>query len=89
MQGATPVEPGVRWIKNPAAISPVWLAKPERMAALAMRTVRGWLVYAVIARQVRLSLLTHAPQIRENTGKTAMSTAAVVLSLFAPVARVP
>lgn len=30
----TTVEPGFRWIKNPAAISPVWLEKPERIAAL-------------------------------------------------------
>jgi transposase len=37
----TTVEPGCRWIKNPAAISPVWLEKPERMAALAMLTVVG------------------------------------------------
>jgi transposase len=33
----TTVEPGFRWIKNPAAIAPVWLEKPERIAALAMR----------------------------------------------------
>src|SRR5215510_10803895 len=26
----TTVEPGFRWIKNPAAIAPVWLEKPER-----------------------------------------------------------
>jgi hypothetical protein len=32
----TTVEPGFRWIKNPAAIAPVWLEKPERIAALAM-----------------------------------------------------
>jgi transposase len=37
----TTVEPGFRWIKNPAAISPVWLKKPERIAALAMLTVVG------------------------------------------------
>jgi hypothetical protein len=24
--------PGFRWIKNPAAITPVWLEKPERIA---------------------------------------------------------
>ena len=29
----TTVEPGFRWIKNPAAIAPVWLEKAERMAA--------------------------------------------------------
>jgi transposase len=84
----TTVEPGFRWIKNPAAISPVWLEKPERIAALAMLTVMGLLVYAVIQRQVRLYLLTHAQQIRGNKGETATPTAAVVLSLFAPVARV-
>jgi len=27
------VEPGFRWLKTPAAIAPVWLEKPERMAA--------------------------------------------------------
>jgi transposase len=37
----TSVEPSFRWIKNPAAISPVWLEKPERIAALAMLTVVG------------------------------------------------
>jgi transposase len=37
----TTVEPGFRWIKNPAAMSPVWLEKPERIAALAMLTVVG------------------------------------------------
>jgi hypothetical protein len=30
---STTVEPGFRWIKNPAAISPVWLEKRERIAA--------------------------------------------------------
>jgi hypothetical protein len=38
------VEPGVRWSKHPAAISPVWLEKPVRMAALARLTVVGVLV---------------------------------------------
>jgi hypothetical protein len=55
----TTVEPGFRWIKNPAAIAPVWLEEPERIAALAMLTVLGLLVYSVIQRQVRLYLRTH------------------------------
>jgi transposase len=29
----TTVEPGFRWVKHPAAIAPVWLEKPERIAA--------------------------------------------------------
>ena len=29
----TPVEPGWRWIKNPAAMALVWLEKPEWIAA--------------------------------------------------------
>jgi hypothetical protein len=84
----TTVEPGFRWIKNPAAIAPVWLEKPERMAALAMLTVLGLLVYSVIQRQVRLYLRTHDQQIPGNKGMTATPTAAVVLALFTPVALV-
>jgi transposase len=82
----TSVEPGFRWIKNPAAIAPVWLEKPERIAALAMLTVIGLLVYSIIQRQVRLYLQTHAQQVPGNKGATATPTAAVVLALFAQVA---
>ena len=84
----TTVEPGFRWIKNPAAIAPVWLEKPERIAALAMLTVLGLLVYSVIQRQVRLYLRTHAQQLPGNKGLTSTPTAAVVLALFAQVALV-
>jgi transposase len=84
----TTVEPGFRWIKNPAAITPVWLEKPERIAALAMLTVLGLLVYSVIQRQVRLYLRTHDQQLPGNKGMTATPTAAVVLALFTQVALV-
>ncbi len=84
----TTVEPGLRWIKNPAAISPVWLEKPERIAALAMLTVVGFLVYTVIQRQVRLYLRMHDQQVPGHKGETAMPTAAVVFALFSPVALV-
>ena len=79
------VEPGFRWIKNPAAISPVWLEKPERIAALAMLTVVGLLVYAVIQRQVRLYLRDHHQRVPGNKGPTATPTAAVVFALFVSV----
>jgi transposase len=81
----TTVESGFRWIKNPAAISPVWLEKSERIAALAMLTVVGLLVYALIQRQVRLYLQHHHQRVPGNKGETAMPTAAVVLTLFAQV----
>ena len=84
----TTVEPGFRWIKNPAAIAPVWLEKPERIAALAMLTVIGLLVYSIIQRQVRLYLRTHDRQVPGNKGPTATPTAAVVLALFAQIAMV-
>ena len=84
----TTVEPGFRWIKNPAAIAPVWLEKPERIAALAMLTVLGLLVYSVIQRQARLYLRTHDQQLPGNKGLTATPTAAVVLALFAQIALV-
>ena len=79
------VEPGFRWIKNPAAIAPVWLEKPERIAALAMLTVVGLLVYALIQRQVRLYLHEQHQALPGNKGPTTMPTAAVVLTLFSPV----
>jgi transposase len=79
------VEPGFRWIKHPAAISPVWLEKPERIAALAMLTVVGLLVYAVIQRQIRHYLHEHERQLPGNKGLTATPTAAVVFALFTPV----
>ncbi len=85
----TTVESGFRWIKNPAAIAPVWLEKPERIAALAMLTVVGLLVYSIMQRQVRLSLQTHDQQVPGNKGATATPTAAVVLALFAQIALVP
>lgn len=84
----TPVESGLRWIKNPAAISPVWLEKPERIAALAMLTVLGLLVYTVIQRQGRLYLRTHDQQLPGNNGLTATPTAAVVFALCAQVAMI-
>ena len=79
------VEPGFRWIKHPAAISPVWLEKPARIAALARLTVVGLLVYAVIQQQVRLYLREHDRHIPGNKGPTATPTAAVVFALFTPV----
>ena len=84
----TTVEPGFRWIKNPAAISPVWLEKPERIAALAMLTVVGLLVYSIIQRQVRLDLRMHDQQLPGNKGLTATPTAAVMLALLTQVALV-
>jgi transposase len=79
------VEPGLRWIKNPAAITPIWLEKPERIAALAMLTVVGLLVYGLMQRQVRLYLQEHEQHVPGNKGPTDTPTAAVVMALFTPV----
>jgi transposase len=79
------VEPGLRWIKNPAAITPVWLEKPARIAALAMLTVVGLLVYGLMQRQVRLYLQEHQEHVPGNKGLTDTPTAAVVMALFTPV----
>lgn len=79
------VESGFRWVKNPAAITPVWLEKPERIASLAMLTVVGLLVYTLIQRQVRLYLQSQHQSVPGNKGATTTPTAALVLSLFTPV----
>jgi len=72
------VERGFRWIKNPAAIHPVRLEKRERIAALAMLTVVGLLVYGLIQRQVRQYLQEHEATIPGNKGETDNPTATVV-----------
>jgi transposase len=81
----TTVEPGGRWIKNPAAISPVWREKPQRIAALAMLTVVGLVVYCLIQRQVRQSLRQPHQAIPGNKGETVIPTATVVLESFTHV----
>ena len=78
-------EPGFRWIKHPAALSPVGLEKPERMAALAMLTVVGFLVYAVLPRPGRRYLREHNQHLPGTKGLTAVPTAAGVFALFASV----
>jgi len=50
-----------------------------------MLTVVGLLVYALLQRQVRLSLQSHQQHLPGNKGMTATPTAAGVLSLFMPV----
>ena len=84
----TTVEPGFRWSKHPAALSPVGLEKPERMAALAMLTVVGFLVYAVLQRPVRRYLREHNQHLPGTKGLAAVPTAAGVFALFASVMRV-
>ena len=81
-------ESGLRWSKNPAALSPVWLEKPERSATLAMLTVVSGLVYPVIQRPGRRYLRPHAQQLPGHKGETATPTAAVVVALFIQVALV-
>jgi transposase len=82
------VERGFRWIKNPAAISPVWLEKPKRIAALAMLTVVGLLVYGLIQRQVRQYLAQHEASIPGNKGPTDVPTATVIFESLATLSRV-
>ena len=63
----------------------MWLEQPARMAALAMLTGVGVLVYAVLQRQVRLSLREHDRHVPGKKGPTATPTAAVGFALFTPV----
>jgi hypothetical protein len=66
----------------------VWLEKPQRMAALAMLTVVGLLVYGLIQRQVRQCLAQHEASIPGNKGPTDVPTATVIFESFATVTRV-
>ena len=65
----------------------MWLEKRERIAALAMLTVVGLLVYGLIQRQVRQYLQTHQATIPGNKGDTAIPSATVILESFRTVTR--
>jgi hypothetical protein len=81
---------GVNWHSSkPSPLPSPKRRKPERMAALAMLTVVGLLVYTVIQWQVRLYLITHDQQLPGTKGETATPTAAVVFTRFSPVVLVP
>ena len=82
------MEPGLRWSKHPAAMAPGWLEKPARIAAVARRTVVGFLVYSVSQRQVRRSRRPPEHQLPGNKGLTAIPTAAGLLALCSQVALV-
>jgi hypothetical protein len=64
------------------------LEKRQRIAALAMLTVVGLLVYSLIQRQVRQYLQHQHQVIPGNKGDTARPTAAVVFETFASVTQV-
>jgi hypothetical protein len=66
-------------------MTPMWLEKPERLAALAMLTVVGLLVYGLSQRHVRLSRQDQEQHVPGNKGPTDPPTAAVVMSLLTPV----
>jgi len=78
-------EPGVRWIKTPAAMTPRWREQPERIAAVATPPVDGLRVSTLRQRQVRLSLYDQYPQLPHNKGLITTPTAAIILALCTPV----
>jgi hypothetical protein len=80
------VEPGCHELKNPAAISPVLLEHPHRVAGLARLMVGDLLVYSLIQRRVRLYLITQDQQVPAIPGETATPAAAAVFPLFPRVA---
>ena len=63
----------------------MWREKSARIAAWAMLTVVGWLLYTVIQQQSRLYLREHDQQIHGHKGLTATPMAALGFALFTPV----
>ena len=79
------VEPGFRLDQESRRYQPGVAGETRTDCALAMLTVVGLLVYAVIQRQVPLYFREHDRHIPGNKGLTATPTAAVVFALFTPV----
>ncbi|MFQ6090357.1 MAG: IS1634 family transposase [Candidatus Bipolaricaulia bacterium] len=81
-KGQHRVERGFRWAKNPAAIAPIFLKKPTRIAALGFVYLVALLIYTLVERQVRQELAERGEQVGKGTWATAKPTARTVFRLM-------
>jgi transposase len=87
-KGQQRVETSFRWAKNPAAIAPIFLEKPTRIAALGFVYLVALLVYTLVERQVRRGLAESGESVGKGARATEKPTAQTVFRLLQGVAAV-
>ena len=76
------IEGCMAWLKGVANIAPIFLEKPERIAALGLIYILALMVNALIQREIRRRLAKENIQIPGNRGWTDIPTSTVLYRLF-------
>jgi transposase len=85
-KGQPAVELSFQWAKNPAAIAPIFLETPTRMAALGCVYLVALLVYTLVERQVRNNLAERGETLPDRPAPSRRPTARTVFQLMRNIA---
>jgi transposase len=75
-----------KWAKNPAAIAPIFLDTPTRIAALGCVYLIALLVYTLVERQVRKSLAERGETLPDRPAPSQCPSARTVFQLMRNIA---
>jgi transposase len=81
-KGQPAVELSFKWAKNPAAFAPIFLETPTRIAALGCVYLIALLVYTLIERHVRKSLVERGETLPDRPAPSQRPTARTVFQLM-------
>jgi transposase len=85
-KGQPAAELSFKWAKNPAAIAPIFLETPTRIAALGCLYLIALLVYTLVERQVRNSLAARRETLPDRPMPSQRPTARTVFQLMRNIA---
>jgi transposase len=85
-KGQPAVELSFKWAKNPAALAPIFLETPTRIAALGCVYLMALLVYTLVERQVRKSLTERRETLPDRPAPSQRPTARTVFQLMRNIA---
>jgi transposase len=85
-KGQPAVELSFKWAKNPAAIAPIFLETPTRIAALGCVYLVALLVYTLVERQVRNNLAERGETLPDRPAPSRRPTARTVFQLMRNIA---
>lgn len=85
-KGQPAAELSFKWAKNPAAIAPIFLEIPSRIAALGCVYLMALLVYTLVERHVRKSLAARGETLPDRPAPSQRPTARTVFQLMRNIA---
>lgn len=85
-KGQSSVETNFKWAKNPAAVAPIFLDNPKRIAALGFIYLVALMIYTLMERQIRKVLKGSGKKIPGNKGLTDNPTGQVLFKALRGIA---